>query len=75
MKNCLGECSLKVTRPDGECSKISVSNPVACSSTKASEIKLRDQMAVLEEKTSVLDKSLVVSLLFGFISLNALRTT
>ena len=28
VKNCLGECSLKVTRPDGECSKILVSNPV-----------------------------------------------
>ena len=27
VKNCLGECSLKVTRPDGECSKILVSNP------------------------------------------------
>ena len=27
MKNCLGECSLKVTRPDDECSKILVSNP------------------------------------------------
>ena len=27
-KNCLGECSLKVTHPDGECSKILVSNPV-----------------------------------------------
>ena len=26
-KNCLGECSLKVTCPDGECSKILVSNP------------------------------------------------
>jgi len=23
----LGECSLKVTRPDGECTKILVSNP------------------------------------------------
>ena len=28
VKNCLGECSLKVTRPDGECSKILVSNAV-----------------------------------------------
>ena len=28
VKNCLGECSLKVTRPDGGCSKILVSNPV-----------------------------------------------
>ena len=28
MKNCLGECSLKVTRPDGKCSKILVPNPV-----------------------------------------------
>ena len=27
VKNCLGECSLKVSRPDGECSKILVSNP------------------------------------------------
>ena len=27
-KNCLGECSFKVTHPDGECSKILVSNPV-----------------------------------------------
>ena len=28
VKNCLGEYSLKVTRPDGECFKILVSNPV-----------------------------------------------
>ena len=28
VKNCLGECSLKVTDPDGECSKMLVSNPV-----------------------------------------------
>ena len=28
VKNCLGECSLKDTRPDGECSKIIISNPV-----------------------------------------------
>ena len=28
VKNCLGECSLKVIRPDGEGSKILVSNPV-----------------------------------------------
>ena len=28
VKNCLGECSLKVTRPNGECSKMLVSNPV-----------------------------------------------
>ena len=27
VKNCLGECNLKVTCPDGECSKILVSNP------------------------------------------------
>ena len=27
MKKCLGECSLRVTRPDGECSQILVSNP------------------------------------------------
>ena len=27
VKNCLGKCSFKVTRPDGECSKIFVSNP------------------------------------------------
>ena len=26
-KNCLGECRLKVTCPDGKCSKILVSNP------------------------------------------------
>ena len=25
--NCLGKCSLKVTRPDNECYKILVSNP------------------------------------------------
>ena len=29
VKNCLGECSLKVTHPDGECSKILVFNPGA----------------------------------------------
>ena len=28
VKNCLGECSLKVTYPHGECSEILVSNPV-----------------------------------------------
>ena len=28
MKNYLGVCSLKVTRPDGKCFKISVFNPV-----------------------------------------------
>ena len=28
VKIILGDCSLKVTRPDGECSKILVSNPV-----------------------------------------------
>ena len=28
VKAFLGECSLKVTRPDDECSKILVSNPV-----------------------------------------------
>ena len=28
VKNYLGECSFKVTRPDGQCSKILVSNPV-----------------------------------------------
>ena len=27
VKTELGECNLKVTRPDGECSKILVSNP------------------------------------------------
>ena len=27
MKNCLGKYSLEVTLPDGECSKILVSNP------------------------------------------------
>ena len=27
VKNCLGECSLKVTHPDNECYKILVSNP------------------------------------------------
>ena len=27
-KKCLSECSLKVTRPDGKCSKILVCNPV-----------------------------------------------
>ena len=27
VKTDLGECNLKVTRPDGECSKILVSNP------------------------------------------------
>ena len=29
MKNCLGECSLKVTSPNRECFKISASNPVS----------------------------------------------
>ena len=28
VKNCLGVCSLKVTCPDGKCSKILVSSPV-----------------------------------------------
>ena len=32
MKNCMGECSLKVTCPDGECSKILVSSPATCNS-------------------------------------------
>ena len=27
VKNCLGECGLKVTRPNDVCSKILVSNP------------------------------------------------
>ena len=36
VKNCLGECSLKVTRPDGECSKILVSNP-ACTTLKGAD--------------------------------------
>ena len=30
VKTDLGKCNLKVTRPDGTCSKILVSNPVPC---------------------------------------------
>ena len=30
VKTDLGTCNLKVTRPDGKCSKILVSNPVPC---------------------------------------------
>ena len=33
MKNYLGECSLKITRPNGEHSEILVSNPVVLSET------------------------------------------
>ena len=37
VKNYLGECTLKVTRPDGECSKILVSNPEKLDKTSPAE--------------------------------------
>ena len=44
MKNCLGECGLKVTRPNDECSKILVSNPAL--------IMQPPQNAIAENRTS-----------------------
>ena len=43
MKNYLGECNLKVTRPNGEWSEILVSNPVKPSEITAKRLQQGDK--------------------------------